>query len=74
MSQRPHERAAESTTSRPTRTRLRPSPMAKKISWSLASSANRAREYSMKVHQFTQELGQKTAQVQGAETPTHKAQ
>jgi hypothetical protein len=41
MSQRPHERAAESTTSRPTRTRLRPSPMAKKISWSLASSANR---------------------------------
>jgi hypothetical protein len=27
----------------------------------------------MKVHQLTQELGQKTARVQGAEAPTQKA-
>jgi hypothetical protein len=26
----------------------------------------------MKVHQLTQELGQKTAQLQGAETPAQK--
>jgi len=72
MSQREHERAAELHNLAAHAHAAAAVAQGKQDQLVAQELSKQAHEYSMKVYRLTQELGQKTAEFQGAEAPTQK--
>jgi len=72
MSQRPHERAAELQNLAAHAHAAAAVAHGKEDHLTAHELSNQAHEHSMNVHKLTQELGQKTGPIQGAEAPTQK--